>query len=123
MKFVNDPLNMEFVRLLAKSKWTQRQAAAELDLTESAVSQYISGGIRPRPLVIQYFKIKIGDTMPLPGNNAAKELHKDLPNVPQWEEDLIADLRRLSPQDRERILPLIRQMVQTLPSPAARRKG
>ncbi len=115
MKFENDSLNLEFVRLLAKSGWTQRQAAGELGITESAVSQYLNGNIRPRALVIQHFKLKIGDKMPLPGKGDSSMVLREAMDEDPELKQIFNLIRSLPKEDRIRMQNVIKTMLENLP--------
>lgn len=59
-----DPLNREFLALLEASGWSKAEAARQLDVTPSLISQYASGGTRPSPQMVRLFKLVLATERP-----------------------------------------------------------
>jgi transcriptional regulator with XRE-family HTH domain len=103
-------LNAEFVRLLARSGWSQSEAARRLSLSPAVVSRYVSGQTRPSTTVVMLFKLLIGDQAPLPSADSAKARHSLLPLDP-LETELVSLLRQLNETQRRQVLAGVRSIV------------
>lgn len=98
-----DPLNVEFVRLLAASGWSQAESARQLELTPATISLYVSNQTRPSLTTIKLFKLMIGDRAPIPGEERfSTELHDKARPLEEWEQDLLKDLRSLEEETRHK---------------------
>lgn len=67
MKFLHffmTPENQEFRALATASGWNQAEIARRLELTPSAVSQFVRGDTKPSPQTIGYFKLILLNEMP-----------------------------------------------------------
>lgn len=121
-----DPLNIEFIRLLSESGWTQAQAARELRLDPGTITYYVQGKTRPSPTVLRLFKMSIGDATPIPGERETTKIIKGpFSELENWEQEIVTELRNVEPEIRKRVLPHIKALIVELPKAKAdvRRKG
>ena len=102
----------EFVRLLTAAGWSQAEAARRLQITPGAVSQICSGKTLPRPALLNLLKLLVA-----PVNPEAFKRHEKaaLSRLEPWESELLAELRKLPPTQREWVATMIRQMIKGLP--------
>ena len=109
-------LNKEFERLFELSKWTKERAAKELGLSAAEVAAILSGARQPEPIVLRSFKLRVGDTRPMPDlafqESATPWKTTDLQ---AWERDLIAELRQLEESDRKKAIQGIKTLLSVLP--------
>lgn len=59
-----DDLSVEFMRLLRSSGWSKAEAARQLDVTPSLISQYANGVTRPSPQMLRLFKLVLATENP-----------------------------------------------------------
>jgi transcriptional regulator with XRE-family HTH domain len=96
-------LKQEFRELLEASGWSQAEAARQLGMTPSALSQIVrqNSTVKPSPVTLRLFKLLL-----------LREKPEALTAVPErrwtpsekWEMDLIGALRKIPPTTRELIL-------------------
>lgn len=111
---MNDPLNQEFVRLMAESGWTAEQCADVLGVTRGAVSQYRNGHTRPSITVLRLFSLKCGIPLTLSGEKPSV-MRDGPPALEPWETLALNSLRLLKPPVRKRFLDLMDEMLTTSP--------
>lgn len=109
-----DPLNSEFVRLLAKSGWSQSEAARRLLISAGVISQYVNGHTRPSLAILQSFKLLIGDTNPLPGSKHSMVLRDAPMSLDELENTLLRGLKELPTESRLQLLSQFIQIVATV---------
>jgi len=117
----DDPLNREFSRLLARSGWTQAEAARQLSLTPAAISRYLSGETRPSMTVIRLLKLLLQDTAPVavPADSVGAGTGPMLPLEP-WEGRLLRELRQLDAETRRQVVSGLRTLIRACrPRPAS----
>jgi transcriptional regulator with XRE-family HTH domain len=99
-----DP-KQEFRRLLRASGWSQAEAARQLGMTPSALSQIVrdNSPVRPSPVTLRLFQLLLArenqaGTSPSPRPSAAN------PGSASWVNDLCQELNQLDPGIRETVL-------------------
>jgi transcriptional regulator with XRE-family HTH domain len=111
-------LKQEFRDLLQASGWSQAEAARQLAMTPSALSQIVreNSPVRPSLVTLRLFGLLLWRKKP----GAARRLPRRLREVraEKWEQDLIRALRRIPPNTRRPILGVLYAMIE-----AARNKG
>jgi len=82
-----------------------------------AVSQICSGKTRPRDSTLNLLKLMVARENP-----EALALHESAmsPPLEAWEMELLTELRRLPEAERQRLLPLIEQMIRAMATPLRR---
>ena len=93
-------LKQEFRDLLQASCWSQAEAARQLGMTPSALSQIVrpNSTVKPSPVTLRLFKLLLLTQKPetlTPMHDRRVELTE------KWEIDLILALRALPPATRE----------------------
>src|SRR3954471_20148213 len=101
-----DPLNVEFVRLLAKSGWGKSQTAHKLELTPAAITRYLSGETRPSLTTLKLFKLMIGDMEPLPGTDEMMDQAPMLPMTAE-EAELIKTIRSIRASKQQPLIEML----------------
>src|SRR5665213_2280242 len=103
-------LKQEFRDLLEASGWSQAEAARQLGMTPSALSQIVreNSPVRPSPVTLRLFKLLLLRENPEAARMAS---HRRSP-IQKWERDLIADLRMLSPRVRKAMLKTLRVKIE-----------
>ena len=107
-----DPKKKEFRDLLKASGWTQAYTAEQLGITESALSQIVreNSPTNPSGTTLRLFKLLLLREKP----EALKA--KDSPDVSEflddWERDAIAQMRLLTPEQRQLVLNLMASLLQ-----------
>jgi transcriptional regulator with XRE-family HTH domain len=111
-------LKQEFRDLLQASGWSQAEAARQLAMTPSALSQIVreNSPVRPSPVTLRLFGLlllgkKAGD------QGLARRQRKT--RAKKWEQDLIRALRRIPPNTRRPILGVLYAMIEAARSKAA----
>lgn len=100
-----DPLNAEFVRLLASAGWSQATAAEKLKVSEAAISGYVNSNIRPSVRIIKAFKLLIGDRLPMPEHGIdAAELNDHAGQLTEDERALLDILHLLDVPTRRAVI-------------------
>ncbi len=107
----------EFARLIIAAGWSQAEAARRLRITPGAVSQICSGKTRPRDSTLNLLKLMVARENP-----EALALHDSAmsPPLEAWEMELLTEMRRLPEAERQRLLPLIKQMIRAMATPLRR---
>ena len=111
-------LKQEFRELLLASGWSQAEAARQLAMTPSALSQIVrdNSPVRPSLVTLRLFGLLLWRKKPGTVQNLA--LCERQRRAEMWEQDLIRALRRLPPKTRRPILSVLYAMIE-----AARSKG
>ena len=120
-----DPLNAEFMRLLAKAGWKKAEAARRLELTPAVITRYFNGETRPSLTTLKLFKLLLGDSTALPGDAKGKPVATApgyRPMAP-WEEELLATLRALDPNVARKLSQHFTAIAAQLPVEKAAKKG
>jgi transcriptional regulator with XRE-family HTH domain len=111
-------LKQEFRDLLQASGWSQAEAARQLAMTPSALSQIVreNSPVRPSLVTLRLFGLLLWTKRP----GAARRLARRQPErrAEKWEQDLIRALRRIPLKTRRPILSVLYAMIE-----AARSKG
>jgi hypothetical protein len=111
-------LKQEFRDLLQASGWSQAEAARQLAMTPSALSQIVreNSPVRPSPVTLRLFGLLLWPKRP----GAARRLARCRLDgrAEEWEQHLIRALRRIPPKTRRPILGVLYAMIE-----AARSKG
>lgn len=133
MKFLNDPMNLEFVRLLNVSGWSKSRAAEELRLQNSTISEYVNGNARPSQTVIQLFKLTLLQAQP----DLMREVGQfsNAPKAPAPKltvartasgygvEELVAEIGQIDPQQQPQAIEALRGVVKAFPKAKPARKN
>lgn len=111
-------LKQEFRDLLKVSGWSQAEAARQLAMTPSALSQIVrrNSPVRPSPVTLRLFGLLVWDGKPGVIRRGRTRPPRMRPE--KWERDLIRALRRIPPNTRKAILTVLNAMIE-----AARSKG
>ncbi|MGA2555772.1 MAG: helix-turn-helix transcriptional regulator [Verrucomicrobiota bacterium] len=111
-------LKQDFRDLLRASGWSQAEAARQLDMTPSALSQIVrrNSPVRPSPVTLRCFQLLLWREKPEALREVARR--KALSAAEPWEHEVIRDLRGLPPKTREAILERLTRLIQ-----ATRRRG
>jgi transcriptional regulator with XRE-family HTH domain len=111
-------LKQEFRDLLRASGWSQAEAARQLAMTPSALSQIVrqNSPVRPSPVTLRLFQLLLWREKPEVLREVARR--KALAVSEPWEQEVIRDLRGVPPKTRQGILRQLRGLIA-----AARRKG
>ncbi len=120
-----DPLNAEFMRLLAKSGWKKAEAARRLELTPAVITRYFNGETRPSLTTLKLFKLLLGDSTALPGDAKGKAVATApgyRPMAP-WEEELLGVLRALDPNTARKLSQQFTTIASQLPAEKSSKKG
>jgi transcriptional regulator with XRE-family HTH domain len=111
-------LKQEFRELLQASGWSQAEAARQLAMTPSALSQIVreNSPVRPSLVTLRLFGLLLWSKKPGAARRMARRQRKA--RAEKWEQDLIRALRRIPPNTRRPILGVLYAMIE-----AARSKG
>jgi transcriptional regulator with XRE-family HTH domain len=109
-----DPLNIEFRRLLKKAGWTQTEAARQLSLTDGVISQYVSGETRPSMAIIKLFKLLIGDMTAGPPGHVLRDESSAAP-LEEWERDLVTEIRRMDAEKQRPFVSHVQGLAKLIP--------
>jgi transcriptional regulator with XRE-family HTH domain len=114
------PKTHEFARLLAAAGWSQAEAARRLQITPGAVSQFCNGKTQPRPTTLNLLKLILARENP-----KVLALHESQGwrSLAHWEKDLLTELRQLAETDRQRLLPIFKQMIKAMPGHPRTQRG
>ena len=104
-----DDLTAEFLALMEAAGWSQAEVARRLQISPGAVSQICSGKTVPRLATLNLLKLLVGDPGLLARIERRHSLSLDAP-----EKQLIKALRELSRGDRDRLFPLLHQMIRAV---------
>lgn len=116
-------LKQDFRDLLRASGWSQAEAARQLAMTPSALSQIVreNSSVRPSPVTLRLFGLLLRRQKPKAADGAGCGQKKTRPE--KWEQDLIRAWRRIPPNTRRPILSVLYAMIEaTRTKPAAGRK-
>jgi len=111
-------LKQEFRDLLQASGWSQAEAARQLAMTPSALSQIVreNSPVRPSLVTLRLFGLLLWRKKPSEARRMARG--QEEMRAEKWEQDLIRALRRIPPKTRRPILSVLSAMIE-----AARSKG
>ena len=110
-----DPLNVEFLRLLESSGWSQSEAARQLDLAPATISQYKSGETRPSRTTLRLMKLILGDLTPLNVGGAKPKSDESVLPLNLLETELVGDFRLLSVENRQWLASVVKELSRRLP--------
>lgn len=115
--------NDQFVSLLAASGWHQARAARELGLTTATVSRYVSGKQTPSLPVLKLFASILGSSLTIYGGDGDPAAPmRDGPRwLSDWEENVLNQLRRLEPENRQRVVHCISELIDCMRPPVSYR--
>jgi transcriptional regulator with XRE-family HTH domain len=111
-------LKQEFRELLRASGWSQAEAARQLAMTPSALSQIVreNSPVRPSLVTLRLFGLLLWRKRPGAALRLARRQRERC--AEKWEHDLIRALRRIPPETRRPILSVLYAIIE-----AARSKG
>ena len=111
-------LKQDFRDLLQASGWSQAEAARQLAMTASALSQIVreNSPVRPSLVTLRLFGLLLWRKKPGAAQRMTRR-QKEM-RAEKWEQDLIRALRRIPPDTRNPILSVLYAMIE-----AARSKG
>ena len=117
-------LKQEFRDLLRASGWSQAEAARQLAMTPSALSQIVreNSPVRPSPVTLRLFQLLLWREKPEVMREAAR------PKAPSaaepWEQEVVRELRGVPPMTRQAILRRLKRLIEATRSrPRARKAG
>jgi transcriptional regulator with XRE-family HTH domain len=92
-------LKQEFRELLQASGWSQAEAARQLAMTPSALSQIVreNSPVRPSLVTLRLFGLLLWRKKPGAAQRMTRRQRER--RAEKWEQDLIRALRRIPPQD------------------------
>ena len=104
-------LKQEFRDLLRASGWSQAEAARQLAMTPSALSQIVrrNSPVRPSPVTLRLFRLLLWREKPEALREAARR--KAAPASEPWEQEMARVLRAVPPKARPSILRRLRVLV------------
>jgi transcriptional regulator with XRE-family HTH domain len=110
-------LKQEFRDLLRAAGWSQAEAARQLAMTPSALSQIVrqNSPVRPSPVTLRLFQLLLWREKPEVLREVTRR--KALSAAEPWEQEIIGDLRGVPPKARQSILRQLKRLIE-----AARRK-
>jgi transcriptional regulator with XRE-family HTH domain len=106
-------VKQEFRDILEASGWSQAEAARQLGMTPSALSQIVreNSSVKPSPVTLRLFRLLLWREKPAAMRRMVRR--KIPPGAEKWERDLILALRKIPPQAREPILGALGAMIDT----------
>lgn len=117
-----EPENLEFTRMFAGMHCSQPEVARLLGITSGAVSRYLAGKIRPKRSVLRLLADLTGERLNLPGEEASQQARTQGPRwMADWEAEIVRILRTVDPEQRQRAIAAIRDLLQAL-GPKSRKK-
>jgi len=104
-------LKQEFRLLLRASGWSQAEAARQLAMTPSALSQIVrrNSPVRPSPVTLRLFQLLLWREKPEALREAARR--KAPPASEPWEQEMLRALRAIPPAARPAILRHLRVLI------------
>jgi transcriptional regulator with XRE-family HTH domain len=105
-------LKQEFRDLLLASGWTQAEAARQLAMTPSALSQIVreNSPVRPSPVTLRLFQLLLWREKPEALRQAAR---RKAPSAAEpWEQEVIRELRGVPPKTRQAILRRLQRLIE-----------
>jgi transcriptional regulator with XRE-family HTH domain len=111
-------LKQQFRDLLRASGWSQAEAARQLAMTPSALSQIVrrNSPVRPSPVTLRLFRLLLWREKPEVLRQPAP---RNAPHASEaWEHDVVRDLRAIPPKARHSFLRQLRALIA-----AAQKKG
>ena len=104
-------LKQEFRDLLQASGWSQAEAARQLAMTPSALSQIVrpNSPVRPSPVTLRLFQLLLWREKPEALREVARR--KALSAAEPWAQAVIRDLRGVPPKTRQSILRQMRGLI------------
>ena len=104
-------LKQQFRDLLQASGWSQAEAARQLAMSPSALSQIVrrNSPVRPSPVTLRLFKLLLWRERPEAMREAAGDTTP--PESELWERELVLALRAIPPEARQTILNRLAAMI------------
>jgi transcriptional regulator with XRE-family HTH domain len=104
-------LKQEFRGLLRASGWTQAEAARQLAMTPSALSQIVRQNcpVRPSPVTLRLFQLLLWREKPEALREAARR--QALAAAEPWEQEVIQALRGIPLKTRQSVLRQLRALI------------
>jgi transcriptional regulator with XRE-family HTH domain len=101
----------EFRELLRASGWSQAEAARQLAMTPSGLSQIVreNSTVRPSAVTLRLFRLLL--MRPAEGEAPTGAPAKKVAVEEPWEADVLESLRKVSPKARQLILETMRAML------------
>jgi|SRR6476646_2815686 transcriptional regulator with XRE-family HTH domain len=106
------PLKREFISLFKASGWTQAEVARQLELTRGGVNGIITGSTVPSQATLKLFKLILLAEKPEAMNARPLAIRR---TEKLWLRDLIAEMRRVSPPHRARLVLALKTMATAFP--------
>jgi len=105
-------LKQEFRDLLRAAGWSQAEAARQLAMTPSALSQIVrqNSPVRPSPVTLRLFQLLLWREKPEALRAMASR--KALSAAEPWEQEVIRDLRGVPPKTRQSILWQLQRLIE-----------
>lgn|GEM_PF-2511669 len=104
------------MRLIEMAGWSAADAARETGISESAISQIKKGTIVPRDSRLNLLKLVIAQKNPEAITTQSKQEWYGAGLAP-WASELVAELDRLEPEQRQRILEAVESMLKLVKPP------
>ena len=106
-------LKQEFRDLLRLSGWSQAEAARQLAMTPSALSQIVreNSPVRPSLVTLRLFGLLLWSKRPGAGRRLARRQQEES-RPEKWEQDFIRALRRIPPATRRPILSVLHALIE-----------
>jgi transcriptional regulator with XRE-family HTH domain len=119
MKTQEADLKQEFRELLEESGWSQAEAARQLGMTPSALSQIVrdNSPVRPSAVTLRLFRLLL--IREKPDSAVVKKSHR-LAFPEQWERELVEELREIPGAVRDPLVKSFRALVRAAGMQAAK---
>ncbi len=116
-------LKQEFRDLLLASGWTQAEAARQLAMTPSALSQIVrrNSPVRPSPVTLRLFQLLLWREKPEALREAARR--KAPSPAEPWEQEVIRELRGVPPKTRQAVLRRLQRLIEATRNRSRARKA
>jgi transcriptional regulator with XRE-family HTH domain len=117
-------LKQEFRDLLRASGWSQAEAARQLAMTPSALSQIVreNSPVRPSPVTLRLFQLLLWREKPEVMREVARPKARSA--AEPWEQEVVRELRGVPPMTRQAILRRLKRLIEATRSrPRARKAG
>jgi transcriptional regulator with XRE-family HTH domain len=107
------PLKREFISLFKASGWTQAEVARQLELTRGGVNGIITGSTVPSQATLKLFKLILLAEKPKAMNTGTSLAIRRTEKL--WLRELIAEMRRVAPPHRARLVLALKTMATAFP--------
>ena len=109
--------------MLLASGWTQAEAARQLAMTPSALSQIVrrNSPVRPSPVTLRLFQLLLWREKPEALREAARR--KAPSPAEPWEQEVIRELRGVPPKTRQAVLRRLQRLIEATRNRSRARKA